>query len=123
MTTDTTLPGGRHALIDARNRAAMRMLADKLEGPDGERILDAARDRLVFLEDVHGTSEYILGWHDLLYGPLPKLLDFLRSDNDRLTAFAQADPFIGDLSEDERQALDESFGLRTRTPRGQSRAG
>ena len=101
-----------HNRIDQRNLAFHRLIAHKI-AVDPSLIM-LAQNRLCRDELAHynATRE----WTEILSWPLDRIVAFLNGNSEKLIQLCQSTPFLDAVTEGERRAINESYGIRARYP-------
>jgi len=90
-----------HRLAEQRSLAYHRAVAERLTREP--ELIEVARERAAaWAREGSPAAE---AWLDLLAGPLPALIDFMRSESERARELRQSTPFAGMLDARERWRL------------------
>ncbi|MEN1728683.1 MAG: MarR family transcriptional regulator [Pseudomonadota bacterium] len=101
--------GERTALAELRRRRLHERIAHRLV--DEPELLKRARERLVDLSFANPSGRtYHRRWHDLLDGPLPKLLRKMTEDSEQADLLRKESPFTGLVRPEERREVFERLG-------------
>jgi hypothetical protein len=100
-----------HSRIDDRNLAISRLIAEKIAVDPSLIIL--AQERL---QQRPFQPNDTLEWQRILAQPLADIVCFLNSNSEQTIRLCQSTPFLDAITEAERRALNESYGIRARYP-------
>ena len=101
-----------HRLIDERSLAFGKLIADKVRADP--TLTQHARDNLErWMRDCsERLRPALLEWEEVLNGPLPELLNFQVSRDERATRLRQSSPFAGVITSEERWEVLRDFQAR-----------
>lgn len=97
-----------HQRVERRSLELHRAIAAKLRAHP--ELIEIAHDNLARWSAAPGRSQpYWDAWREILAQPLPKILELLEQDSERMAALRQATPFAGVLEPGERWAVYAQF--------------
>jgi hypothetical protein len=100
-----------HNRIDDRNLAISRLIAEKISAEP--TLVQLAQERL---QRRPSQSIDTLEWQRILSLPLADIICFLNSNSEQTIRLCQSTPFLDAITEAERRAINESYGIRARYP-------
>jgi hypothetical protein len=107
-----------HNRLDDRNLAISRLIAEKIAADPSLLLLAQERLRRRPMQ-----SNDTLEWQRVLAQSLVDIVAFLNSNNEVTVRLCQSTPFLDAVTEAERRAINESYGIRARYPSGERNFG
>jgi hypothetical protein len=111
-----------HGRLDERSLAMHRLVAVKMQADPA--LLDKVRETVRRWQESDGSPKLALAeWERILSGPVDQVAQFMTERSERATRLRQSSPFVGILTEAERQTIYESHSTRTYHPGRQPNIG
>lgn len=98
-----------HSQHDMRSLYTHRLIARKLQADPG--LLAKAWQNIAAAREVADLDAFV-EWEVVLRSPLDKLCDFISKPSQVATRLRQSSPFIGFITQEERQRINEQVKLR-----------
>lgn len=111
-----------HSRLDERSLAMHKLVARKVLADPA--LLDKARENVRRWQQTDGGPSLALSeWERILSGPAAQVAQFMEERSERAARLRQSSPFVGILTETERQSIYESYSARTYHPGRQPNRG